>query len=111
MSTGERNNNKVDLQMKIKIDVTPVASFRWNEENAQKLRQLREKAGYSRKALSEIVGISATYIQQLEAPHLFVNRPKKPKEVTVSTEILQKLCVALNGDVSSLIWDINCTVQ
>lgn len=111
MSIGERNSNKVDLEMKIKIDVTPVASFKWNEENAQKLRALREKAGYSRKALSEIVGISTTYIQQLEAPHLFINRPKKPKEVTVSTEILQKLCLALNGDVSSLIWDINCIVK
>jgi DNA-binding XRE family transcriptional regulator len=108
MSIGERDKYKVEVQMKIKIDVSPIATFKWNEDNAHKLRELREKSGYSRRKLSEEVGVSATYIHQLETPHLFVNKPGKPKEITVSTDILQKLCTALGGEVASLIWDIEC---
>ncbi|WGV29138.1 helix-turn-helix domain-containing protein [Halotia branconii] len=94
--------------MNVQVDVTPIAAFKWHEENAQKLRKLRDDAGLSRKALSEAVGVSVAYIQQLESPHLFINKPKKPKEMTVSAEVLEKLCAVLNGKITSLIWDIDC---
>ncbi|MDZ7970257.1 MAG: helix-turn-helix transcriptional regulator [Nostoc sp. DedSLP03] len=107
MSTGERSENKIKVKMNITVDVTPIAAFRWNEENAQKLRELRDKAGYSRQKLSDVVGVSVAYIQQLETPHVFINKPKKPTQMTVSTEILEKLCAALDGDITSLIWNID----
>jgi DNA-binding XRE family transcriptional regulator len=107
MSTGKRSESKIKIKMKITVDVTPIAAFKWNEENAQKLRELRENAGYSRQKLSDEVGVSVAYIQQLETPHVFIKKPKKPDQMTVSTEILEKLCTALKGDITSLIWDID----
>ena len=43
MSTGERSENKIKVKMNITVDVTPIAAFRWNGGNAQKLRELREE--------------------------------------------------------------------
>lgn len=107
MSTGESSKNKIKVKMNITVDVTPIAAFRWNEQNAQKLRDLREKAGYSRQKLSDEVGVSVAYIQQLETPHVFLKKPKKPEQMTVSTEILEKLCAALDGEITSLIWEVD----
>jgi DNA-binding Xre family transcriptional regulator len=108
MSIGQRNIGKIKVKMNVTVDVSPIAAFKWNEENAQRLRKLRDDAGLSRKALSEAVGMSTAYIQQLEAPHLFINKPKKPQQMTVSIEILQKICDVLNGDITWLIWDVDC---
>ncbi|MCG6137686.1 MAG: helix-turn-helix domain-containing protein [Nostoc sp. LLA-1] len=109
MSTGKRSENKINVKMNITVDVTPIAAFKWNEGNAQKLRELRENAGYSRQKLSDEVGVSVAYIQQLETPHVFLKKPKKPDQMTVSTEILEKLCTALKADITSLIWDVDCS--
>jgi DNA-binding XRE family transcriptional regulator len=104
MSTGKRY--KIRMQTLIDIDISPIATFKWNETNGLKLRERRENAGYSRKSLSEATGLSQTYIQQLETPQHFLNKPKKPKEMTVSTETLVKICAVIGGDVISLFWDI-----
>lgn len=104
MSTGKRY--KIKMRSLIDIDISPIATFRWNELNGLKLRERRDSAGYSRKALSDATGLSQTYIQQLETPQHFLNKPKKPKEMTVSAETLVKICAIVGGDVISLFWDI-----
>ncbi|OKH14824.1 hypothetical protein NIES592_08075 [Fischerella major NIES-592] len=108
MSTGKRY--KIKVRSLIDIDISPIAAFKWQEANGLKLRERREKAGYSRKALSESTGLSQTYIQQLETPQHFLNKPKKPKEMTVSAETLVKICAIIGGDVISLFWDIESDI-
>jgi transcriptional regulator with XRE-family HTH domain len=109
MSIGERS--KFNIVISVNIETLPIATFKWNESNGLKLRELREAAGYSRAKLSEVSGISATYLQQLETPKHFIAKPKKPSQMTVSADILIKLCKILNGSVTSLFWETDTTVE
>ncbi|MFM6277358.1 MAG: helix-turn-helix domain-containing protein, partial [Dolichospermum sp.] len=59
-----------EIKVSIEMDITPIASFYWEQDHATKLRQYRESAKLSRAKLSEITGIAEGYIQQIENPKL-----------------------------------------
>ena len=105
MSMVERT--KISVNMNINIDTSPIATFHWNEAMGKRLRGLREENNYSRRELSERTGVSEAYIQQLESPHLYAGRSRKPKELTASRKILESLCLILKTNVAALIWDGN----
>lgn len=107
-SVGRRNT--LNIKMSIELDTSAIASFYWGEEQANKIRQAREKAGYSRPQLAEKSGVSVSYIQQMETPRLFTNRSKKPKDMTVTKETLRQICQALDVDMVSLIWDFSSSI-
>lgn len=94
------------METTVNIDISPVATFKWDEHRGTRLRERRELAGLSRKALAEAAGLSQTYIQQLETPQHFLNKPKKPKEMTVSADTLAKVCSIVGGTVASLFWEV-----
>ncbi len=60
---------------------------------SQKIKQLREKKGYSLNELAERAGISKAYLSQLEN-----NRSKQP-----SAEILLKIASALRTTIADLL--------
>lgn len=104
MSITERN--KQGRYMTI-VSLQDVATFRWNSQLAEKLRALR--GSVSRRELSERTRslptpVSEQYIQQLESPHLFIGKAKKPKSLTVSREIVESLCEALDIGIEGLFW-------
>lgn len=102
MSMVERT--KIIVNMSINIDTSPIATFHWNDAMARRLRELREAINYSRRELSQKSGVSEAYIQQLESPHLYTGKSKKPKELTASRKILESLCSTLDTSVAALIW-------
>lgn len=98
---------RIKIQYMNVVNLQDVASFRWNSSLGEKLRELR--GSVSRRALSEktrslSTGVSENYIQQLESPHLFVGKARKPKSLTVSTEVIEVLCQALGVDIGELFW-------
>jgi DNA-binding XRE family transcriptional regulator len=91
-----------EIKVSIEMDITPIASFNWGQQNADKLRQCRESAGLSRAKLSEITGIAEGYIQQIENPKLL-----KRKRVTIGADTFAKICEALQIKVSNFFWKIS----
>ncbi|MFM6080121.1 MAG: helix-turn-helix domain-containing protein [Dolichospermum sp.] len=87
------------IKVSIEMDITPIASFYWEQDHAAKLRRHRESAGLSRAKLSEITGIAEGYIQQIENPKLL-----KRKQVTVGADTFAKICKALQINISTFFW-------
>ena len=92
-------NSKKEIIM---IDIEHIATFKWTQEQASKLSDLRGKM--SRRELAqktEELGtrIAHQYIQQLEQPHVFTKRIKRDN-LTVSIEVVQVLCRALKVDIT-----------
>ncbi|MEM6399173.1 MAG: helix-turn-helix transcriptional regulator [Cyanobacteria bacterium P01_D01_bin.116] len=92
-------NSKKEVFM---IDVQHIATLKWTQEQASKLLYLRGKM--SRRELAEKTeqlgtGIARQYIQQLEQPHMFIKRIKSDY-LTVSVEVVQVLCQALEVDIT-----------
>ncbi|MFM6586246.1 MAG: helix-turn-helix domain-containing protein [Dolichospermum sp.] len=88
-----------EIKVSIEMDITPIASFYWEQDHATKLRQYRESAGLSRAKLSEITGIAEGYIQQIENPKLL-----KRKQVTIGADTFAKICKALQINISNFFW-------
>ena len=92
-------NSKKEIIM---TDIEHIATFKWTQEQASKLSDLRGKM--SRRELAqktEELGtrIAHQYIQQLEQPHVFTKRIKRDN-LTVSIEVVQVLCKALKVDIT-----------
>lgn len=86
----------------IMIYTEHIATLKWTQEQASKLLYLRGKM--SRRELAqrtEELGtrIAHQYIQQLEQPHMFTKRLKS-ENLTVSIEVVQVLCQALEVDIT-----------
>ena len=86
----------------IMIDTEHIATLKWTQEQASMLLYLRGKM--SRRELAqrtEELGtrIAHQYIQQLEQPHMFTKRLKS-ENLTVSIEVVQVLCQALEVDIT-----------
>jgi transcriptional regulator with XRE-family HTH domain len=101
----ERNK---DNSIMTAVDLQLVATFHWNESLGNRLRNLRENKGLSRKALSEEtkkIGktVSESYIQQLESPSLFAGREGKSESLTVSKDVISRICEAMSLDVTDLL--------
>lgn len=100
-----KRNKKIVM---IAVDIDTVAAFRWNESLGEKLRNMREELGYSRKTLStktEEFGkkVSEAYIQQLESPQSYIGRSGKSGSLTVSSDIVHLLCDAMKIEITELI--------
>lgn len=92
-------NSKKEIIM---VDIQHIATLKWTEEQGFKLLSLRGKM--SRRELAEKTeelgtGIARQYIQQLEQPHMFIKRIKSDY-LTVSIEVVQVLCEALEVDIT-----------
>jgi DNA-binding Xre family transcriptional regulator len=96
------------------VDLQHVASFRWTEAQAAKLTAIRGKM--SRRQLEQKtieIGKKVThqYIEQLERPEYYVGRLKNGDALTVSIEVVQVLCQALEVDISEFFNTANITVD
>lgn len=105
MSMAERNEDHLIMTA---VDLRLVATFHWNESLGNRLRYLREAKGFSRKALSTETqktgkAVSESYIQQLETPHLFAGKERRGESLTVSKDVLNRICEAMNIDVTDLL--------
>lgn len=95
------------------IDIRYVAAIRWDEDLAKRLRSLRGKL--SRRALAQKTqelgrGVSHQYIQQLEQPSIFTERLKSTDSLTVSFDVVEVMCKALNADLAELFDSVKVSV-
>ncbi|NWF61784.1 MAG: hypothetical protein HXY43_21625 [Fischerella sp.] len=110
MSTSADSKNEAYM-----IDIKYIAAIKWDEELADKLKNLRGKI--SRQALADktkelneqypdkYLKITWQYIQQLETPKYEMKRRKSKgysETIEVSLDVLTTLCYALGCDVMDL---------
>ncbi|MBD2497893.1 XRE family transcriptional regulator [Nostoc sp. FACHB-280] len=93
------NNGRKIITM---IDIEHIATFKWGNFQAEKLAQLR--GNMSRRQLEQKTvelgqKVAHQYIQQLEQPDYYATRLKSGT-LTVSTEVVNVLCQALNADIT-----------
>ncbi|RAM47941.1 MAG: hypothetical protein C6Y22_30620 [Hapalosiphonaceae cyanobacterium JJU2] len=84
------------------IDIQHVATLKWGEAQARKLTELRgstPRRQLEQKTTELGLKVAHQYIQQLEQPEYYANRLKS-KTLTVSVDVVNILCKALNVDIS-----------
>lgn len=86
------------------IDLEYVDKIKWTDELGGRLQRLRSDT--SRRELANKTKelghrVAHQYIQQLEQPSLFTQRLKS-NHLTVSLEVVQVLCKALNADLTDI---------
>ncbi|MDF5726103.1 MAG: XRE family transcriptional regulator [Rhizonema sp. PD37] len=93
------NNGKKIITM---IDIEHIATFKWGSTQAKTLTDMR--ANMSRRQLEQKtielgLKVAHQYIQQLEQPDYYATRLKSGT-LTVSTEVVNVLCLALDADIT-----------
>ncbi|MCC5670372.1 hypothetical protein LC653_42965 [Nostoc sp. CHAB 5784] len=84
------------------IDIEHIATFKWGNKQAQKLTELRgniPRRQLEQKTTDLGLKVAHQYIQQLEQPDYYATRLKSGT-ITVSVEVVNVLCEALNADIT-----------
>ncbi|MEA5508133.1 hypothetical protein VB735_34635 [Halotia wernerae UHCC 0503] len=93
------NNGKKITTM---IDIEHIATFKWGNKQAEKLTELRgsiPRRQLEQKTIELGLKVAHQYIQQLEQPDYYATRLKSGT-ITVSTDVVNILCEALNADIT-----------
>lgn len=84
------------------IDIEHIATFKWGNTQAKKLTELRgsmSRRQLENKTVELGLKVAHQYVQQLEQPDYYATRLKSGT-LTVSTEVINVLCLALNADIT-----------
>jgi len=83
------------------IDIEHIATLKWSNIQAQKLTDLRgdmSRRQLEQKTVELGLKVAHQYIQQLEQPDYYATRLKSGT-ITVSVEVINILCEALNAKI------------
>ncbi len=84
------------------IDIEHIATLKWGNTQAKKLTDLRgnmSRRQLEQKTIELGLKVAHQYIQQLEQPDYYATRLKSGT-ITVSIEVINILCEALNTDIN-----------